>query len=321
MAELDQAVVNLERFVGLLVTATSAVGQVEDHVVENGQHFDRLEQAAGEEGGGLNDHLERLGTTLETDGAEAVDALSALTRAAADAQQDVGGVRSDVAQAAADLDQAAGGVQAQLEQADTQLDAEGFAPLHDTLEAAGADLETSRQDGEHALAELSGAISGFGKEAESAWDEADAELDDATAALATEESAIEAEAQDGVHAFQAGADALDDACASLVSDVDQIYDALDAGVQAQGQEWDHEVDAAVQQAAAFVSGAREQRLEAAASLVQETALSGLDQEYESVGTLLDAAASPVSELEPLSADLVKARAVAGQIDELMSALS
>ena len=36
MADFDQAVVNLERFIGLVANATSAVGQVEDHVAENG---------------------------------------------------------------------------------------------------------------------------------------------------------------------------------------------------------------------------------------------------------------------------------------------
>lgn len=321
MAEFDQAVVNLERFIGLLVNATSAVGQVEDHVVECARQLGELEQDAGEEGGGLNDRLEELATTLEAEEAETVTALGELRQVGADAQTNVAGLYTTVEQAAIDLEQAAAKVEAELEQAVTQLDREGFEPFDQALEAARQELEASGQQAEQALTELAGAAAGFETEAESAWNEAEAEMESSANALVAAETEIEAEAQEGVQGFDAAADALEAACGTLVTEVDQIYDALDAGVATQGQEWEQAVDAAAQDALAFVTEARERRLEPSAAAVGDAALGSLDQEYESLGTVLDAAAVHAADLEPLSAELGRAQSVVVQIDELMAALA
>ena len=320
MADIDQAVVNLERFIGLLANATSAVGQVEDHVVENGKQFAELEQNAGEEGGGLNDRLEELATALETEEGEAVTALGELTQAGTTAQQDVTEVDTKVEQAATDLDQTADAVESALEQASTQLGNEGFEPVDQALQAGQQELETSSQQLEQSLTELVSAVGGLEREAEAAWNETEAELEESTTALVEAETVIEAEAQEGVQGFDAAADALEDACGALVTAVDQIYDDLDSGVATQGQEWEQAVDAAAQEAFAFAGEARQQRLEPSASMVEDEALGTLSQEYEALGTVLDAAAEPLAELEPLSAELVRALSVVGQIDELMNAL-
>jgi chromosome segregation ATPase len=321
MADLDQAVVNLERFIGLLASATSAVGQVEDHVVECGRQLAELEQGAAEGGGGLNDRLEELATTLDAEEAETVTALGELRQAGGEAQMNVAGLYTTVEQAAIDLEQAAAAVETQLEQAGTQLDSEGFEPFGQALGTAQQELEASGQQAEQALTELASAASGFETEAEAAWNEAESELESSTSALAAAESAIEAVAQEGVQGFDAAADALETACGTLVTEVDQIYDALDSGVAAQGQEWEQAVDAAAQEALAFVGEAREQRLEPSAVMVDDEALGGLSREYDSLGTVLDAASAPLRDLEPLSAELVRAQAVVVQIDELMTALA
>jgi DNA repair exonuclease SbcCD ATPase subunit len=321
MVDFDQAIVNLERFIGLVVNATSAVGQVEDHVVENGRRFGELEQDAGEGGGGLNDRLEELATTLEAEEAEAVTALGELAQAGTTAQQDVTELDAKVEQAATDLDQAADAVEAGLEQASTQLDHEGFEPWGQAMEAAQQELEASEQEAEQSFTELVTAVGGFASEAEAAWNEVETELDESTTALVEAETALEAEAQEDVQAFDAAADAFEGACGALVTDVDQIYDALDTGVAAQGQEWERTVDAAAQEMLTFVQDAREQRLQTSASMVDDEALGTLNQRYEALGTVLDAAAAPLAELEPLSAELARAQTVVGQIDELMNALS
>lgn len=321
MADFDQAVVNLQRFLGLVVNATSAVEQVEEHVVENGRRFGELEEEAAQHGSALNDGLETLGTTLEAEEGEAVNAFGELTQAGAAARQDVTEVDAKTEQAATDLDQAAAAVESGVEQASTRLDDEGFEPLHHALETAQQELDASSQEAEQALTELVATAATCESEAEAAWDEAEAELDAAATALAAAETAIEAEAQEGAQAFDAAADAFEGACGSLVTEVDGIYDALDGGVAAQGQEWEQAVDAAAQEALAFATDAREQRLEASAQMVDDEALGSLSQEYEALGALLDAVATPLGELPPLSAELMRAQAVVGQIDELMNALS
>jgi len=321
MAEYDQVVVNLERFIGLLAAATSAVGQVEDHVEDVGRQFEQLEQDAGEDGGALNDHLEELATTLESEEAEAVAAIGELTQAGTEAQQDVADVDAKVEQAATDLEQAADAVETHLEQAATQLATEGFEPFDQVLATAQQELESSSHETEQALTEFVSAVGGFETEAEAAWNEAETELESSTTALVEGETSLEAVAQEGVRGFDAEADSLETACGTLVTEVDAIYDELDAGVVAQGQEWEQAVDGAGQDALAFVTEARQQRLEPSASMVDDEALGTLNQEYEALGTVLDAAETPMGELEPLSAELVKAKGVVGQIDELMNSLA
>ena len=321
MAEFDQAVTNLERFIGLLMNATSAVGQVETHVVECARQLGELEQDAGESGGGLNDRLEELLTTLESEETETVTAMGELRQVGADAHPNVAGLYTNVEQAAIELEQASTAAGTELEQAATQLDTEGFDTFHQALENAQQELDASSQEAEQSLAELVSAASGFESEAEAAWNEAESELESSTTALVEAESGIEVEAQEGVQGFDAAADSLEAACATLVSEVDQIYDALDIGVAAQGQEWEQAVEAAVREALAFVGEAREQRLEPSASMVDDEALGGLGMEYESLGVVLDASEAPLGELTPLSAELARAQAVVVQIDELMAALA
>jgi hypothetical protein len=320
MAEFDQAVQNLERFIGLVMTATSAVGKVEDHVAANGRQFGDLEREAGEEGGGFNERLEELASMLETEEGEAVTALGELTQAGTTAQQDVAEVDTRVERAATDLDQAADAVETGLGQASTQLVDGGFEPFDQALAAAQQALETSSQEVEQSFTDLVSAVGAFESEAETAWNETGVELEESTTALVEAETAIEAEAQEGVQGFDAGADALETVCGTLVTDVDQIYDELDAGVAAQGQEWEQAVDAAAQEALAFLTEARQDRLEPAASMVDDEALATLNQEYETLATVLDAAATPLGELERLAVELGSAQTVVGQIDELMNAL-
>lgn len=321
MTDFDQAITNLERFLGLVANATSAVGQVEDHVEQNGRAFGELEQDAGADGDALNDRLQELTTVLEAEEGEAIAALGELTTAGTDAQQDVGEVQAKVDQAATDLDQTAGAVEGKLEQADSQLATEGFEPLHQALEDSQQELEASSQETAQSLTELVTAVGGFETEAEAAWSEGDAEFDESTTAMTDAETAIETVAQDGVQAFEMAADAFDDACGTLVTEVDQIYDLLDASVAEEGQEWEQTVDSAAQDAVTFVGDARQQRLEASASMVDDEALATLNQEYEALGTVLDAASTPLGDLEPLSGELARAQTVVVQIDELMSALS
>ena len=202
MAEFDQAVQNLERFIGLVVNATSAVGQVEDHVAENGRLFGELEHDAEEGGGGLNDRLEELATTLESEESETVTAIGEVTAAGNDATQGAGEVETKVEQAASDLEQVADAVETQLEQANTQLANEGFEPLDQALDEAQTELESQAQETEQALTELATEIGTFETETEAAWNEAEAELDSSTTAMAQEETEIEAEAQEGVQGLE-----------------------------------------------------------------------------------------------------------------------
>lgn len=321
MANVDEAVVNLQRFIGLLVDAKSSTAEVGDHVKEASRRFAELEGEAEEEGGGLNDHLTDLGATLTTGEAEAVAAITELTQSATDAQEAAGDAQEKVEQAATDLESKASTVENGLEEASTQLTNEGFQPMGQAIQDAQQELEAESREEEQAFTELAGALGGFEAEAETAWNEAESELEEATSDLAEGASALEGESAEGVQAFGTAATELEGACTDLEAEIDTIYDVFDQGVEGNGQAWQAAVQAAGQEALTFVTEGQQLRLDQPGALVEDEALATLSQEYDTLGTLLEAALTVVSELEPLAEDLVKCQAVMRDIDELMAALA
>jgi chromosome segregation ATPase len=321
MATLDEGVVNLQRFVGLLASATSATQQVGDHVKEAAGHFAQLETEAEQEGGGLNDELTELGQALETEEAEALSAMTELQQAATEAQGKADEAQDKVEKAATDLDEKAGAVESGLEQASEQLTNEGFQPLTQALDEAQQEMEKESNEEEQAFTELESAVGTFESEAETAWNEAEAELEEATGELNEGETQLETESKEGVQGFETAADKLESDCTDLEQDVDAIYSELSTGVEAQGQAWQQAVQAASQEALTFTNEARQQQLDQPAALVKDEALSTLTQEYEALNTVLEAATIAVNGLEPLAEDLVKSQGVLGEIDSLMAALA
>ena len=321
MATLDDGVVNLQRFVGLLVTATSATEQVGDHVTESSRQFSQLEDQAADEGGGLNDHLTELAQAIEHDEAEVTSAMNDVMQAATDAQEAAGDAHDKVEQTATDLDQKAGAIEHDLEQASGQLTSEGFQPLSQALDEAQQEMDSESNEEEQAFTELEGAVGGFESESETAWNEAETELDQATTDLTEAESELESEAKEDVHAFEDAAGALEGACTELDSAVDAIYDVMSQGVEAQGQSWQQAVQAAGQEALTFATDAHHQQLDQPAAMVKDEALAKLQQEYEALDTVLEAATTAVSGLEPLTEELIKCHGALGEIDALMDALA
>jgi DNA repair exonuclease SbcCD ATPase subunit len=321
MATLDEGVVNLQRFVGLLASAVSATQQVGDHASDAVRRLSDLEGEAEQEGGGLNDELTELGQALESEVAETVSALTELMQAADDAQDKAQDAQDKMEQTATDLDEKAGAVETALEQSDEQLTSEGFQPLAHALDEAQQEMETESSEEEQAFTELESAVGGFQSEADTAWSEAEAELDEAAGDMNEGETELHAESNEGVHGFETAAGALEAACTELADDVHDIYDVLSQGVEAQGQAWQQAVQAAGHEALTFTTEARQDHLEQPAAMVRDEALATLTQEYETLDAVLEAAASAVSTLEPLAEDLVKCKSVLGDIDALTAALA
>jgi chromosome segregation ATPase len=321
VATLDEGVINLQRFVGLLATATSATEQVGDHVKESSRHFSQLEDEAEQEGGGLNGHLTELAQALETDEAEAVSAIADLAQAATEAQTAAGGAHDKVEQTATDLDEKAGAIENGLEQASGQLTSEGFQPLSQALEEAQREMDTESHEEEQAFTELESAVSGFESEADTAWNEAETELDEAAADMTAAETELQTASNEDVHEFESAAGALESACTELEGAVDTIYDVMSQGVEAQGQSWQQAVQASGHDALTFVTDAHQQRLDQPAAMVKDEALATLSHEYEALDTVLGAATTAVSELPPLAEELIKCHGAFGEIDALMDALA
>lgn len=321
MATLDDGVLNLQRFVASLATSTEALGKISDFVKTLDHGLDALDNEAGAEGGGLNEHLGEAATALESGESDARQALTDLTHAATAGEQTIGGARDKVEHAAADVQEKAQAVMTAVEEANGTLSNEGFQALGHTLDQAEHDLQNEAQEEDQALQELDTAVQGFAGEAQGAWGEAEGALDEATHHLADGESSVESEATDGVQAFETLGGEIESFCTSLEGELEVIYDALTSGVDAQGHEWNEGVQNLAQQAAAFLESGEQHRLAQPASMVDEDALKPLSQEYATVGALLDVAVATAGELEPLSEELGKSQTVVAQVDELMSALS
>jgi chromosome segregation ATPase len=321
MATLDEGVLNLQRFVGLLLTATSATQQVGHHVSEASRRLSRLEDEAEQEGGGLNDDLTALGQTLESEEAEALSAMTELSEAAGDARDKARDAQDKVETTATDLDDTSDGVDTGLEQASQQLTSEGFQPLIQALDEAQQEMDIESSEEERGFAELDSAVGRFESEAGTAWTGAAAELEDGAGGLTEGESDLRTESAEGAQGFESAAGALESACTDLEADVDAIYDVLSQGVEAQGQAWQQAVQAAGHEAHSFTIEARQHHLEEPAAMVKDEALAMLAQEYAALDTVLEAAATVVGDLEPLAHDLAKCQAVLGDIDALTAALA
>jgi hypothetical protein len=320
-AKLDDGVANLQRFIAHLVNSTGALEKSAEHFRQSGHRFGELEDEAADQGGGLNDELEELGSALDSGLKEAEEALAELTQAATDAQGTAGDAQHELGETASSIESEADRTLSELADANGRLTSEGFEALGQTVDTAQKELQAETQEAEQVFKHFEDAVETSKTEAETAWDTAEAALDEATADLAQDGSAFEAAADQSVQGFDTAAGEFEQQCTDLASDVDVIYDALDAAVDQEGQDWEQNVEALAKEAVAHLETAAQERLEQPAKLVEEDALDGLAQEYTALGTVLEAARDTSAELEPLSHELARCQAVVTQVDELMKALA
>lgn len=321
MTTLDDGILNLRQFVADLVQATSALDQVTDHFEESERRFTQLQDEAGDEGGGLNDQLEELGTTLENGEKDAGEALSDLAQAAAEGRQALTEAEDDLEQATSQVEQNAQEVVSDLDQAHDQLVDQGFLPLSQAVDEAERELEAQGQETGQAFTEWETTLQGLETEAKASWDAAEADLEGAASELVQDETGLEGQATEAIQDLGSMATSLEEACTSLEGDVDTAHDLLDGGVQEQGQEWEQAVERHARDAQAFVEAGAAQRLEQPAQAVEDMALAPLTQEYTALGAVLDGGAAIAGELEPLAGELAKCQTVVAYIDKLLSAMA
>lgn len=321
MAAIDESVVNLQRFLGLVAQATGALEQVGTHVQASAQRFTDLQDEASEDGGGLNDELVELASALESGRDSVQEALTDLTQAAADGQEAAEEGRGRVERAATDLEETVNDTLDELGHAHSSATDQGFQPLLQTIDEAQHELETQSQETEQAFEALGNTIQQNATESQAAWDAVEAHLEESVSALSQGEGAIESEAAEGVHGFVSAGDELGVACSTLESEVDMIYDVLDSAVSDQGQEWDQALSEYAREALDHVGTSAEDSLVQPAQTVEEEALASLGREYTDLEAVLVVGAAVGDETEPLSAELAKCGAVIGQVDELLNSLA
>jgi predicted nucleic acid-binding Zn-ribbon protein len=321
MATTDDPIANLQRFIASLTMSNGALEKITQHVQETSHGFTQLEAEAHDHGNSLKEHLEEFRSKLDAAEDDVRQAIEDVRHAAADGQQALAEAEGHVEQAGGEFEEKAHAVSAQLDEEHSRLTDQGFTVLGHTLDQAEQQLESERQESEQAFKELEGAVHGFETEAQTAWEAAHGAFDQATSAASHEESELAAEASTAHQAFDSAASEIDGVCHSLEGEIGTIYDAFTAGVDAAGGELGGAAQNLLQEVVGFIEAGGQSRLEGPANTLEEDALGPLGEEYAALGTALHSAAATTAELAPLADDLLKSRAVVGQIDKLVNAVT
>jgi predicted nucleic acid-binding Zn-ribbon protein len=320
MATTEDPIANLQRFIASLTMSNGAVEKITQHVQETSQVLTQLEGEAHDHGGGLKEHLEEFRSKLDAAEDEVRQAVEDVRHAAADGQQALTEAGGYVEKAGGDVEETAHNVSAHLDDEHSRLTDQGFAVLGHTLDEAEQQLESERQEAEHAFKELEGAVHGFETEAQTTWEAGHGAFDHATSDLSQEESALAAEASGAHQAFDSAASEIEGVSHSLEGEIGTIYDAFTAGVDAAGGELEGAAQNLFQQAVGFVEAGGQAKVEEPATALDADALGPLGEEYAALAVALHSAAATTAELEPLADDLVRSKAVVGQIDKLVNAV-
>jgi hypothetical protein len=320
MATADDPIANLQRFIASLTMSNGAVEKITQHVQETSHGFTQLEAEAHDHGGSLKEHLEEFRSKLDAAEDEARQAIEDVRHAAESGQQALAEAEGHIEQACGDFEEKAHAVSAHLDEEHSRLTDQGFTVLGHSLDQTEQQLESERQESEQAFKELEGAVHGFETEAQTAWEAAHGAFDHATSDASHEESEVVAEASSAHQAFDSAATEIDGACHSLEGDVGTSYDTFTAGVEAAGAELNGGTQNLLQEAVGFVEAGGQAHLEEPAHALEAEAIGPLGEEYAALGAVLHSAAATAAELEPLADDLVKSKAVVGEIDKLVNAV-
>jgi DNA repair exonuclease SbcCD ATPase subunit len=320
MATTDDPIANLQRFIASLTQSNGAVGKITQHVQETSHEFTQLEAEVHDHGGALKEDVEDFRSKLDAAEAEVRQAIEDLKHAAESGQQALAEAEGHVEQAGGDFEEKLHAVSAHLEEEHSRLTDQGFTVLGHTLDQAEQQLESERQESDQAFKELEGAVHGLETEAQAAWQAAHGALDHATSGASQEESGLASEATSAHEAFLSAASEIDGACHSLERDIGASYDRFTAGVDAAGTELNGATRNLLREAVAFVEAGGQAHLEEPANALETDALSPLGEEYAALGATLHSAAAIVAELDPLADNLLRCKAVVGEIDKLVNAI-
>jgi len=321
MASLDEGVLNLQQFIGQLNAANGALEEITKALETSTKDLSQLEDEAAEQGGGLNEGLDQLGSQLDSGREEATEAIEEVAEVTRDAQDTLGDARHQVEEAAGDFEERSQAVVTDLEERHATLTERGFEDLARTVDEVQQACDTVRESSEQAFSELEGAVRGFEAETQASWDAADGAVEQNAAELAGDESSLASDVSEYVEAFESASADLGSACSRLEGELASIYESGRAGVDAAGQELAGGWQVLSQEAVAFVDSGVQERLEEPARVVEEEALGGLKQEYTALGGALEEGSATAQELAPLAEQLAKSQAIIGHVDELMQALA
>jgi ABC-type transporter Mla subunit MlaD len=321
MATTDDPVANVQRFIASLTTANGSLEQITQHLQVTSRDLAQLEDEAHSHGGNLNEDLDHFRSRLEAAEQGLRQAIDELTHTATQSRQTLAESEGQLEQAGGAVEEKAHGVSAHVEEEQSRLTDQGFTVLGHTLEEAEHQLDSEGRESDQAFNELKGVVHDLEAEAQAAWEAAHSAFEHASSEMSHEEATLTAQTSEAHQALDSEASELDSACHSLEGEIGTIYDTFTAGVETAGGELGEAAQSLIQEAVGFVQAGGQSRLEEPAETLEEGALGPLAEEYAALGSALHVATATAADLEPLTDELVKCKAVVGQVDKLLNAMA
>jgi chromosome segregation ATPase len=319
---LDEGVLNLERFIGIL---TSTIEQVQGHTSAIEQHAsalesldDKAESDLSDLGGALEDFETRL-EAAEDEVEQEIGSLRDEAREGADEQLQQSGSDVDRAGGAYDaaLDEGRGG----LEESHAALGSEGFNPLESTLESVESALAGDRQEAEAGFDGLDAAAAELRQRATDAFAEAEAAFDRTVEEITDKRDALETDGGDAVTALDQAGDDIDAEARSLAGELETAYDLWHVQIEAETDDLVESVKTLMTDTAASVDAAAEAQLDTPAGTVLDNAFEPCLEELAELQSVVEGAQGPATDdLLPLVDELERSAIVIETIDRLLDQL-
>jgi uncharacterized phage infection (PIP) family protein YhgE len=322
MADLDDGVLKLEQFIGVLRTTIDQVGETTGTLESHADDLGDMEGTTESGFEDLNDALEEFEDDLDSARQDAVDEIGELTALAREAAgQRLGEAESEVEGAESSFEGALSEGRAEMDRAYSSLNAQGFDALATTVAAAESALDASRLEASQAFDELGSGVKGFADRTEESFKEAEGKFAEGVSDLDEKSAALVTEAGDCVSGFESDGSDFQGEMTSLGGELVSLYEGWDGTVTAAADDLTSSVKSLMDDTAAFVTTAGSDQLEAPADLVLNDSFAPYLVELGELQGVLDAAASgPAETLVPLVDELEKSEKVIGTIDQLLNAV-
>jgi vacuolar-type H+-ATPase subunit H len=320
--QLDEGVVKLEQFIGVLRTTVDRVGETTDALESQAGDLDDLESTVESGFEDLNDALEEFEDDLDSARQDAVDELGELTTLAREAgDQRLAEAESEVESAESSFADAMTEGRAELDQAHSALGSQGFHALVSTIDGVESALDASRGEGDQAFEGLDAGLTDFTERAGESFREAEGKFDEGVSDLSDKFSSLVTEAGDCVRGFTSDGTDFNGEMTSLGGELVSLYEGWDGDIDGEAADLISSVKGLMDDTATFVETEGKDQVEAPADLTLNESFAPCLEELGEAQDVLDAAAAgPAEMLVPLGEELVKAQSVIDTIDQLLNAV-
>jgi uncharacterized phage infection (PIP) family protein YhgE len=320
--QLDEGVVKLEQFIGVLRTTIDQVSETTGTLESQADDLGDLEGTTESGFEDLGDALEDLEEGLDNARQDAVDEVGELTSLAQEATgQRLGEAEGEVESTESSFEGTMSEGRAETDRAHSSLNAQGFDALATTIEGVESALDASRHEASQGFDDLDSGVKEFTGRAGESFKEAEGKFAEGVSDVDQKSAALVTEAGDCVSGFESDGSEFQGEMTSLGGDLVSLYEGWDGSIEAAADDLESSVKTLVDDTAEFVSTGGSDQVEVPAGLVLNDSFAPYLVELgELQGVLEGAASGPADTLVPLVDELEKSESVIDTIDKLLNAV-